>query len=115
MSAGLELFPDRRLSRYEQAIEGELIGRPVLPRPVEKATQYAVAKQIGRGVVGVTRVQTTRRVANEVLFALEDLEAEEAAAVARDQFNAGRRQRRIVDAFTAVGEDAIRTTGKACG
>jgi hypothetical protein len=38
MTSGLEYFPDRRPSRYEAAIEGELIGQPVLPRPVERAT-----------------------------------------------------------------------------
>ena len=58
-------------------------------------------------------MQTTARVAEEVLYTLDKLEAEEATAAARDQFNAGRRQRRIVDAFLNVGEDAIRTTAKA--
>ncbi|MBM7807771.1 hypothetical protein JOD57_003608 [Geodermatophilus bullaregiensis] len=103
------------LRQQERVIEGELIGRLVLPRPIKRATQYAVAKQLGRGLVGVTRVQTTRRVVDEVLYALEDLEAEEAAAIARDPFNAGRRQRWVVDVFTAVGLDAIRTTGQAYG
>jgi hypothetical protein len=44
---------------------------------------------------------------------LNRLQAAEAAAAARDQMNAGHRQRRIVDAFTAVADDAVRTTGRA--
>ncbi|MCU1608037.1 MAG: hypothetical protein JWP46_4502, partial [Modestobacter sp.] len=59
MTTGVEYFPDRRPSRYEAAIEGELIGQPLLPRPIERAVTYAVAKQLGRGAVGRTRVTTT--------------------------------------------------------
>jgi hypothetical protein len=113
MTHGLEYFPDRRPSRYEAAIEGELIGQPVLPRPVQRATTYAVAKQLGRGAVGRTRIATTGQVAEAAIDYLNRLEAEEAAAAARDQMNAGHRQRRIVDAFTTVADDAVRTTGRA--
>ncbi len=39
------------------------------------------------------------------------LEDEEAEAVARNPFTGGARQRRIVNAFAAVAEDAVLRTG----
>jgi hypothetical protein len=110
MSA-VERWGSNRLSRYEDAIEAEIVGRPVLPRPVEQAVTRAVAKQYGRGAVGKARVVTTGQVAEHGLVMLEKLEREETAAIARDPVNAGRRQRGIVDAAAAVFEDAVRTTG----
>ncbi len=109
----MEPTRNRRPSRQEEAIEGEIVGRPQLPRDIEKATTRAVAKQYGRGAVGVVRVETTARVTEYALTRMGDLEAEEAAAVARDPMNAGRRQRRLVDAAERVFEDAIRVTGRA--
>ncbi len=106
---------DARLTRQEQVIEGELIGRPAMPRPVEKAVTTAVAKQYGKGIVGAARVRTTHYVATQALHAVADLEDEEAAAVARNQFTGGRRQRRIVDTAAAVMDDAVYTTGMAFG
>jgi hypothetical protein len=106
---------DGRMSRREEAIEGEIVGCPTMPRAVEKAITYAVAKQYGKGVVGVVRVQTTHRVSEEAMYCLDRLEADETAAIARDPHNGGRRQRRLVDAYLATAEDAIRTTGRAFG
>jgi hypothetical protein len=83
--------------RYRRTGPGELVGHPLLPAPVQRAVTTAVAKQYGRGVVGTVRVETTRNVARHALRALEDLEAEEAAAASRDPMNGGRRQRRIVE------------------
>jgi hypothetical protein len=109
----LEPTRDRRVSRHDEVLEGEIVGWPYLPRDIEKAMQRGVAKQYGKGAVGVVRVETTARVTEHALLRLGDLEAEEAAAVARDPMNAGRRQRRLVDAAERVFEDAIRTTGRA--
>ncbi len=109
----LEPIRDSRVSRRDEALEGELVGRPQLPRDIEKATTRAVAKQYGRGAVGIVRVETTARVTEHALTRLGDLEAEEAAAVARDPMNAGRRQRRLIDAAERVFVDAIHVTGTA--
>jgi hypothetical protein len=109
----LEPTRDSRVSRRDEALEGELIGRAPLPRDIERATTREVAKQYGRGAVGIVRVETTARVTEHALLRLGDLEADEAAAVARDPMNAGRRQRRLVDAAERVFEDAIRVTGRA--
>ena len=111
----VERSSDRRLSRREEVIEGELVGRPAMPRPVERAVTTAVAKQYGKGLVGVVRVQTTHRVAEEAMYCLDRLEADETAAIARDPHNSGRRQRRLVDAYLETAEDAVRTTGRSFG
>ena len=108
----LEPIRDSRVSRRDEVLEGELVGRPELPRDVERATTRAVAKQYGRGAVGVVRIETTARVTEYALTRLGDLEVEETAAVVRDPMNGGRRQRRLVDAAERVFEDAIRTTGR---
>ncbi len=107
----VERAGERRPSRQERALEGELIGRPALPLDIERATRRAVAKQFGRGVVNRTRVITTAQVAETGMDFLGRLEDEEAAAVARNQFTGGGRQRRIVDAFARVAEDAVLRTG----
>jgi hypothetical protein len=102
---------DRGLSRREQVIQGELIGRPVMPRAVERATTYGVAMAAGRGAVQRARVQSAAYVAEESLYYLERLEAEETAAATRDPMNAGHRQRRLVNRFVSVAEDAISVAG----
>jgi hypothetical protein len=100
------------LSRHEQVIEAEVVGQPVLPRPVERALVTAVAKQYARGVVGKVRVETTYEVARHALRALSDLEADEIAAIAPDPVNAGRRHRRIVDTAAYLFDDAVYRTGR---
>jgi hypothetical protein len=109
----LEPIRDSCVSRHDEVIEGEIVGRPVLPRDIEKGTRRAVAKQTGRGVVNKVRVITAAQVANTGMDFLGRLEDEEAAAVARNQFTSGARQRRIVDAYAAVVEDGVLRTGGA--
>ncbi len=109
----MERAGERRPTRQEQVLEGELTGRPTLPRDIERATRRGVAKQVGRGVVNRTGVITTAQVAETGMDFLGRLEDEEAAAVARNQFTGGARQRRIVDAFARVAEDAVLRTGGA--
>jgi hypothetical protein len=102
---------DRRVSRRDEVLEGEIVGRPQLPRDIERSTRRGVAKQVGRGVVNKTRVITTAQVAETGLDFLGRLEDDEAEAVARNQFTGGARQRRIVNAFGHVVEDAVLRTG----
>ena len=109
----LEPTRDYRVSRRDEVLEGEIVGGPQLPRDIEKATRRGVAKQVGRGVVNKTRVITAAQVGETGMDFLGRLEDEEAAAAARNQFTGGARQRRIVDAFARVAEDAVLRTGGA--
>ena len=95
-----------------QALEAEITGQPMIPRDIVRTVNRAAAKQYGKGVVNQARVITTKGVTDLGMLFLEDIEAKEAAAVARDPMSGGRRQRRLVDAATDVFEDAIHATGR---
>jgi hypothetical protein len=109
----LEPTWDSRVSRRDQVLEGEIVGRPLLPPDIEKATRREVAKQYGRGVVNKSRVITAAQVAQTGMDFLGRLEDDEAEAAARNQFTGGSRQRRIVNAFARVVENGVLRTGGA--
>ena len=104
---------DRALTPAEQVIEGQLVGRPAMPRTVEQAVTYGVAKQYGSAIVNGARIRGIHYVAQQGLRAVADLEDEEAAAVARNQFTGGQRARRIVDTAADGIDEAVYVTGRA--
>ncbi len=71
---GMQDSLDRPLRRNEAVIEGELVGRPPLPRSVERATTYAVAMTHRRGVVGRASVTSAYSVSSLSLTYLSALE-----------------------------------------
>src|SRR5690242_6252040 len=86
---GIEPAGSHRLTRREQAYEAEIVGRPMLPRSVERPLVTAVAKQYARGVYETVRIETTSHVARFAMSKLHDLKEDERAAIASDAVSAG--------------------------
>ena len=102
----------RRGEQEPEVIEGQIVGRPPMPRDIRRATERAVAKNYARGVEKASKLRATHYVATTGMLMLTELEREEGRAAAADPMNAGHRHKRIVDAFGDIAVQAVWDTGR---
>jgi hypothetical protein len=91
------------LAARDRVIESQLLGRPSLPRPVERAVLHQVAIQYGRGIVAGAQVEAIRSSAWHAQRALEDLESPVNSPL----------QNLIVEAATVGFIGVVRSVGRA--